>query len=230
MKKFEEDKSDSQEMKKNDQFQTNPEFMKKLQCLESSETSSKIEKIFMSDVKYKKLVALKTLKKVEESKDKGKYIKLRFHGKEKKVKFEEFMHVKNLDKQKLQATKDSMIQMMKRKIEFHKNQLEVYNMQILNKISIEREAELRDTIIDLQNEIRKKRKREKEEIEILYKIILVEIHKIYENVEKISFSDHCCMSGFLGGHFFAVCRRRREKRFRRRLFLLLSYRWFHSYP
>ena len=68
MKKFEEDKSDSQEMKKNDQFQTNPEFMKKLQCLESSETSSKIEKIFMSDVKYKKLVALKTLKKVEESK------------------------------------------------------------------------------------------------------------------------------------------------------------------
>jgi len=123
-------------------------------------------------------------KKVEESKDKGKYIKLRFHGKEKKVKFEEFMHVKNLDKQKLQATKDSMIQMMKRKIEFHKNQLEVYNMQILNKISIEREVELRDTIIDLQKEIRKKRKREKDEIEILYKIILVEIHKIYEKISK----------------------------------------------
>ena len=52
-------------------------------------------------------------KKVEESKDKGKYIKLRFKRKKKKVKFEEFMHVKNLDKQKLQATKDSMIQMMK---------------------------------------------------------------------------------------------------------------------
>ena len=123
-------------------------------------------------------------KKIEETKDKEKYIKLRFHGKEKKVKFEEFMYVKNLDKQKLQATKDSMIQMMKRKIEFHKNQLEVYNMQILNKISIEREAELRDTIIDLQNEIRKKRKREKEEIEILYKIILVEIHKIYDKISK----------------------------------------------
>ena len=51
------------------------------------------------------------------------------------------MHVKNLDKQKLQATKDSMIQMMKRKIEFHKNQNEVYNMNILNRISIDRENE-----------------------------------------------------------------------------------------
>ena len=52
------------------------------------------------------------------------------------------MYVKNLDKQKLQATKDSMIQMMKRKIEFHKNQNEVYNMNILNKIAVEREDEL----------------------------------------------------------------------------------------
>ena len=69
MKKFEEDKSDSQEMKMNEPHQTNPEFMKKLQCLESSETSSKIEKIFMSDVKYKKIVALNALKKVEESKN-----------------------------------------------------------------------------------------------------------------------------------------------------------------
>ena len=62
------------------------------------------------------------------------------------------------------------MQMMKRKIEFHKNQQEVYNMQILNKISIERESELRDTVINLQNEIRKERKREKSEIELLYKV------------------------------------------------------------
>ena len=88
--------------------------------------------------------------------DKEKYIKLRYHGKEKRVKFEEFMFVKNLDKQKLQATKDSMIQMMKRKIEFHKNQNEVYNMNILNKIAVEREDELRNTVYNLQNEIRKK--------------------------------------------------------------------------
>ena len=116
--------------------------------------------------------------------DKEKYIKLRYHGKEKRVKFEEFMYVKNLDKQKLQATKDSMIQMMKRKIEFHKNQNEVYNMNILNKIAIEREDELRNTVYNLQNEIRKKRKREKSEIEDLYKIILEEINKIYIKISE----------------------------------------------
>ena len=116
--------------------------------------------------------------------DKEKYIKLRYHGKEKRVKFEEFMYVKNLDKQKLQATKDSMIQMMKRKIEFHKNQNEVYNMNILNKIAVEREDELRNTVYNLQNEIRKKRKREKSEIEDLYKIILEEINKIYIKISE----------------------------------------------
>ena len=100
-----------------------------------------------------------TIKKKEKVIDKEKYIKLRYHGKEKRVKFEEFMYVKNLDKQKLQATKDSMIQMMKRKIEFHKNQNEVYNMNILNKIAVEREDELRNTVYNLQNEIRKKRRR-----------------------------------------------------------------------
>ncbi len=116
--------------------------------------------------------------------DKEKYIKLRYHGKEKRVKFEEFMYVKNLDKQKLQATKDSMIQMMKRKIEFHKNQNEVYNMNILNKIAVEREDELRNTVYNLQNEIRKKRKREKSEIDDLYKIILEEINKIYIKISE----------------------------------------------
>ena len=120
----------------------------------------------------------------EKAIDKEKYIKLRYHGKEKRVKFEEFMYVKNLDKQKLQATKDSMIQMMKRKIEFHKNQNEVYNMNILNKIAVEREDELRNTVYNLQNEIRKKRKREKNEIEDLYKIILEEINKIYIKISE----------------------------------------------
>ena len=94
------------------------------------------------------------------------------------------MYVKNLDKEKLQATKDSMIQMMKRKVEFHKNQLQVYNMNVLGKISIEREEELRDTVVSLQKEIRKKRKREKSEIEMLYKIILLEVNKIYEKIQE----------------------------------------------
>ena len=134
--------------------------------------------------KKKRKAALSSPKKIEETKDKERYIKLRFHGKDKKVKYDEFMYVKNLDKEKLQASKDSMIQMMKRKIEFHKNQQEVYNMQILNKIAIEREAELRETIINLQNEIRKKRKREKSEIELLYKIILIEINKIHQKISE----------------------------------------------
>ena len=128
----------------------------------------------------------KSPRKSEEKKEKekDKYIKLNVHGKDKRVKYTEFMYVKSLDKQKLQATKDSTIQMMKRKIEFHKNQQEVYNMSILNKISVEREVELRDTIQNLQIEIRKKRKREKSEIEFLYKEILIEIHKIYKKISE----------------------------------------------
>ena len=92
--------------------------------------------------------------------------------------------MKNLDKQKLQATRDSMIQMMKRKVEFHKNQQEVYNIPKLTKISEEREIELRDTVMNLQNEIRKERKREKSEIELLYKVILIEINKIHKKISE----------------------------------------------
>ena len=122
--------------------------------------------------------------KSEEKNQKEKYIKLRYHGKEKKIKFDEFMQVKGLDMQKLQASKDSMVQMMKRKIEFHKNQNEVYNMNILNKISIERENELRNTVISLQKEIRRQRKRSKEELEFLFKNVLNEIKNIYEKTSN----------------------------------------------
>ena len=115
---------------------------------------------------------------------KEKYIKLRYHGKEKKVKFDEFMQVKGLDLQKLQASKDSMVQMMKRKIEFHKNQNEVYNMIILNRISVDRENELRNAVISLQKEMRRQRKRSREEIEFLYKHVLNEIKNIYEKTSN----------------------------------------------
>ena len=124
--------------------------------------------------------SFKSKKSEENNNQKEKYIKLRYRGKEKKIRFDEFMLVKGLDKQKLQASKDSMIQMMKRKIEFHKNQNEVYNMDILNKISIDRENELRNAVISLQKEIRRKRSRTKEEIELLYKSILDEVRNIYE--------------------------------------------------
>jgi hypothetical protein len=126
----------------------------------------------------------KSKKSEEINNQKEKYIKLRYRGKEKKIRFDEFMLVKGLDKQKLQASKDSMIQMMKRKIEFHKNQNEVYNMDILNRISIDRENELRNAVISLQKEIRRKRKRSKEEIELLYQNILNEVRNIYDRTEN----------------------------------------------
>lgn len=90
------------------------------------------------------------------------------------------MMVKGLDKQKLQASKDSMIQMMKRKIEFYKTQDEVYNMDILNRISLDREKELRNAVFSLQKEIRRKRQRSKEELESLYRSVLIEIQNIYD--------------------------------------------------
>ena len=126
----------------------------------------------------------KSKKSEENINQKEKYIKLRYRGKEKKIRFDEFMLVKGLDKQKLQASKDSMIQMMKRKIEFHKNQNEVYNMDILNRISIDRENELRNAVVSLQKEIRRKRKRSKEEIELLYQNILNEVRNIYDRTEN----------------------------------------------
>ncbi len=118
------------------------------------------------------------------SNTKEKYKIFLYHGKEKKVKFDIFMQVRGLDLQKLQASKDSMVQMMKRKIEFHKNQNEVYNMNILNKISVDRENELRNAVISLQKEIRRRRKRSREELEFLYQYVLTEIKNIYEKTSN----------------------------------------------
>jgi hypothetical protein len=129
---------------------------------------------------YKSLKSKKSDGMEQNSSQKEKYIKLRYRGKEKKIRFDEFMMVKGLDKQKLQASKDSMIQMMKRKIEFYKTQDEVYNMDILNRISLDREKELRNAVFSLQKEIRRKRQRSKEELESLYKSVLTEIQNIYE--------------------------------------------------
>ena len=129
---------------------------------------------------YKSLKSKKSEGMEQNSSQKEKYIKLRYRGKEKKIRFDEFMMVKGLDKQKLQASKDSMIQMMKRKIEFYKTQDEVYNMDILNRISLDREKELRNAVFSLQKEIRRKRQRSKEELESLYKSVLTEIQNIYD--------------------------------------------------
>ena len=129
---------------------------------------------------YKSLKSKKSEGQEQNSSQKEKFIKLRYHGKEKKIRFDEFMMVKGLDKQKLQASKDSMIQMMKRKIEFYKTQDEVYNMDILNRISLDREKELRNAVFSLQKEIRRKRQRSKEELESLYRSVLIEIQNIYD--------------------------------------------------
>ena len=129
---------------------------------------------------YKSLKSKKSEGQEQNSSQKEKYIKLRYRGTEKKIRFDEFMMVKGLDKQKLQASKDSMIQMMKRKIEFYKTQDEVYNMDILNRISLDREKELRNAVFSLQKEIRRKRQRSKEELESLYKSVLTEIQNIYD--------------------------------------------------
>ena len=69
MKKFEEDEAEIHEKKAKVEYQTNPENIKKLQCLESSETSSKIVKTFMSDTNFKnKLLSLAALRQKEEFK------------------------------------------------------------------------------------------------------------------------------------------------------------------
>jgi len=129
---------------------------------------------------YKSFISKKSEEKEQNSSQKERFIKLRYRGKEKKIRYDEFMMVKGLDKQKLQASKDSMIQMMKRKIEFYKTQDEVYNMEILNRISLDREKELRNAVFSLQKEIRRKRQRSKEELESLYRSVLTEIQNIYD--------------------------------------------------
>ena len=148
--------------------------------------NSIIQKINSSNKNNKSYITAKSKKDSEKDKTapKEKMIKLRYHGIEKRIPFDEFMMVKNLDKQKLQASKDSMIQMMKRKIEFYKHQDDVYDMGILIKISSERENELRNAILDIQKEMRRKRERSKEEMKVLYSNLLVEIKKLNENVSN----------------------------------------------
>ena len=70
MKKFEEDETEIPEKIGKMEYQANPENIKKLQCLESSETSSLKIKTFMSDVNFKnKLSSLARLRQKEESKN-----------------------------------------------------------------------------------------------------------------------------------------------------------------
>ena len=70
MKKFEEDETETPKKNLKESHQANPEYMKKLQCLESSENSAKIIKTFMSDSYFKNnLSSMVTLRKIEESKN-----------------------------------------------------------------------------------------------------------------------------------------------------------------
>lgn len=114
---------------------------------------------------------------------KNKFIKLRIHGVEKKVNYDEYLSVKNLDLAKLDSIKDSLIQIIKGKKEFYKNQDCIYDMKLLKNIAERREKEFRESIVKLHNNIRNRIKTTDSDNIEFFKSILEQTKNIYQQVD-----------------------------------------------
>ena len=133
-----------------------------------------------------KLLTNRTQKKINSvlpNSNNKKLIKLRFHGKIFPVPYDEFLSLRKMNREKMKALKDSLIQIIKTKKEIIKQQ-NSYDKESLKKISIEREDEFRKIIANLQNEIRKDKTIYKKDIYDSYEYIMSVVKNIYENANK----------------------------------------------
>ena len=113
-----------------------------------------------------------------------KYITLKIKGYKKQVSFLEFQRVKSLDKKKLFSTRDATKNKIKETDNQYKNNQIVYEPDIMNKIALLREKELRTTIYHMSKALQSKSKSLEEETMKLYEEILLNIKKIFEKVSK----------------------------------------------
>ena len=112
-----------------------------------------------------------------------KLMKLRYHGKIYHVPYNEFLSLRKMNREKMKAFKESLIQIIKTKKEIYIQQ-NSYDIESLKKISVERENEFRDIIINLQKEIRKEKIVYSKDIYDFYEHVITLIKKIYESSNK----------------------------------------------
>ena len=115
---------------------------------------------------------------------KKRYITLKIKDYKKQVSFAEFQRVKALDKKKLISTRDATKNKIKETDNQYKNNQIVYEPEIMNKIALLREKELRTTIYHMSKALQSKSKSLEEETMKLYEEILLNIKKIFEKVSK----------------------------------------------
>ena len=115
---------------------------------------------------------------------KKRYITLKIKDYKKQVSFAEFQRVKALDKKKLISTRDATKIKIKETDNQYKNNQIVYEPEIMNKIAVLREKELRTTIYHMSKALQSKSRSLEEETQKLYEEILLNIKKIFEKVSK----------------------------------------------
>ena len=115
---------------------------------------------------------------------KKRYITLKIKDYKKQVSFGEFQRIKALDKKKLISTRDATKAKIKDTDTQYKNNKIVYEPEIMNKIAVLREKELRTTIYHMSKALQSKSKSLEEETMKLYEEILLNIKKIFEKVSK----------------------------------------------
>ena len=115
---------------------------------------------------------------------KKRYITLKIKDYKKQVSFGEFQRIKALDKKKLISTRDATKAKIKDTETQYKNNKIVYEPEIMNKIAVLREKELRTTIYHMSKALQSKSKSLEEETMKLYEEILLNIKKIFEKVSK----------------------------------------------
>ena len=115
---------------------------------------------------------------------KKRYITLKIKDYKKQVSFGEFQRIKALDKKKLISTRDANKAKIKDTDTQYKNNKIVYEPEIMNKIAVLREKELRTTIYHMSKALQSKSQNLEEETLKLYEEILINIKKIFEKVSK----------------------------------------------
>jgi hypothetical protein len=115
---------------------------------------------------------------------KKRYITLKIKDYKKQVSFGEFQRIKALDKKKLISTRDATKAKIKDTDTQYKNNKIVYEPEIMNKIAVLREKELRTTIYHMSKALQSKSQNLEEETLKLYEEILINIKKIFEKVSK----------------------------------------------
>ena len=115
---------------------------------------------------------------------KKRYITLKIKDYKKQVSFGEFQRIKALDKKKLISTRDATKNKIKETDNQYKNNQIVYEPEIMNKIALLREKELRTTIYHMSKALQSKSQNLEEETVKLYEEILINIKKIFEKVSK----------------------------------------------